>query len=32
MCRSNNYPNGFYCSWHLTSPTYIPDTFNITVT
>ncbi|XP_044299979.1 ciliary neurotrophic factor receptor subunit alpha [Varanus komodoensis] len=31
MCRSNNYPNGFYCSWHLPSPTYIPDTFNITV-
>ncbi|XP_053157706.1 ciliary neurotrophic factor receptor subunit alpha isoform X3 [Hemicordylus capensis] len=32
MCRSNNYPNGFYCSWHLPSPTHIPDTFNITVT
>ncbi|XP_015682745.1 ciliary neurotrophic factor receptor subunit alpha, partial [Protobothrops mucrosquamatus] len=31
MCRSNNYPIGFYCSWHLPSPTYIPDTFNITV-
>ncbi|XP_072849137.2 ciliary neurotrophic factor receptor subunit alpha isoform X2 [Pogona vitticeps] len=31
MCRSNNYPNGFYCSWHLPSPTYINDTFNITV-
>ncbi|XP_060092241.1 ciliary neurotrophic factor receptor subunit alpha [Heteronotia binoei] len=31
MCRSNNYPNGFYCSWHLPNPTYIPDTFNITV-
>ncbi|KAM6470930.1 ciliary neurotrophic factor receptor subunit alpha isoform 3-T6 [Liasis olivaceus] len=31
MCRSNNYPVGFYCSWHLPSPTYIPDTFNITV-
>ncbi|XP_054842853.1 ciliary neurotrophic factor receptor subunit alpha isoform X2 [Eublepharis macularius] len=31
MCRSNNYPNGFYCSWHLPSPTYIPDSFNITV-
>ncbi|XP_061469121.1 ciliary neurotrophic factor receptor subunit alpha isoform X3 [Rhineura floridana] len=31
MCRSNNYPSGFYCSWHLPSPTYIPDIFNITV-
>ncbi|XP_026576608.1 ciliary neurotrophic factor receptor subunit alpha-like [Pseudonaja textilis] len=31
MCRSNNYPIGFYCSWHLPSPTYIPDTFNITI-
>ncbi|XP_042304773.1 ciliary neurotrophic factor receptor subunit alpha isoform X2 [Sceloporus undulatus] len=31
MCRSNNYPNGFYCSWHLPSPTYINDTFDITV-
>ncbi|CAM4672611.1 unnamed protein product [Lepidochelys kempii] len=31
MCRSNNYPKGFYCSWHLPSPTYIPNTFNITV-
>ncbi|XP_034630246.1 ciliary neurotrophic factor receptor subunit alpha isoform X2 [Trachemys scripta elegans] len=31
MCRSNNYPKGFYCSWHLPSPTYIPNAFNITV-
>ncbi|KAM4707575.1 ciliary neurotrophic factor receptor subunit alpha isoform 3-T3 [Discoglossus pictus] len=31
MCRSNNYPTSFYCSWHLPSPTYIPNTFNITV-
>lgn len=31
MCRSNNYPASFYCSWHLPSPTYIPNNFNITV-
>ncbi|KAM8960965.1 ciliary neurotrophic factor receptor subunit alpha [Pelodytes ibericus] len=31
MCRSNNYPSSFYCSWHLPSPTYIPNAFNITV-
>lgn len=31
MCRSNNYPKRFYCSWHLPSPTYIPNTFNISV-
>ncbi|XP_071988827.1 ciliary neurotrophic factor receptor subunit alpha isoform X2 [Engystomops pustulosus] len=31
MCRSNNYPASFYCSWHLPSPTYIPNYFNITV-
>ncbi|XP_053556957.1 ciliary neurotrophic factor receptor subunit alpha isoform X2 [Bombina bombina] len=31
ICRSNNYPTSFYCSWHLTSPTYIPNYFNITV-
>uniref|UniRef100_A0A8C3CIX4 Ig-like domain-containing protein n=1 Tax=Cairina moschata TaxID=8855 RepID=A0A8C3CIX4_CAIMO len=31
MCRSNNYPKGFYCSWHLPSPTYIPNSFNISV-
>ncbi|KAM4809051.1 ciliary neurotrophic factor receptor subunit alpha isoform 2-T2 [Rhinophrynus dorsalis] len=31
MCRSNNYPASFYCSWHLPIPTYIPNTFNITV-
>lgn len=31
MCRSNNYPKGFYCSWHLPTPTYIPNYFNISV-
>ncbi|OCT98934.1 hypothetical protein XELAEV_18011165mg [Xenopus laevis] len=31
MCRSNNYPSSFYCSWHLPFPTFIPNTFNITV-
>ncbi|XP_068109106.1 ciliary neurotrophic factor receptor subunit alpha isoform X2 [Hyperolius riggenbachi] len=31
MCRSNNYPASFYCSWHLPSPTYIPNYFNISV-
>ncbi|XP_068279289.1 ciliary neurotrophic factor receptor subunit alpha isoform X2 [Nyctibius grandis] len=31
MCRSNNYPKGFYCSWHLSAPTYIPNSFNISV-
>ncbi|XP_073412808.1 ciliary neurotrophic factor receptor subunit alpha isoform X2 [Dendrobates tinctorius] len=31
MCRSNNYPASFYCSWHLPSPTNIPNYFNITV-
>ncbi|XP_063309614.1 ciliary neurotrophic factor receptor subunit alpha [Pelobates fuscus] len=31
MCRSNNYPASFYCNWHLPSPTYIPNSFNITV-
>ncbi|XP_007948847.2 ciliary neurotrophic factor receptor subunit alpha [Orycteropus afer afer] len=30
-CRSNTYPKGFYCSWHLPTPTYIPNTFNVTV-
>lgn len=30
-CRSNTYPKGFYCSWHLPIPTYIPNTFNVTV-
>nr|KAF6314317.1 ciliary neurotrophic factor receptor [Myotis myotis] len=30
-CRSNTYPKGFYCSWHLPVPTYIPNTFNVTV-
>ncbi|XP_072462379.1 ciliary neurotrophic factor receptor subunit alpha isoform X1 [Notamacropus eugenii] len=30
-CRSNSYPKGFYCSWHLPSPTFIPNTFNVTV-
>ncbi|XP_038600329.1 ciliary neurotrophic factor receptor subunit alpha isoform X3 [Tachyglossus aculeatus] len=30
-CRSNTYPKGFYCGWHLPSPTYIPNVFNVTV-
>lgn len=30
-CRSNTYPKGFYCTWHLPTPTYIPNTFNVTV-
>uniref|UniRef100_A0A5F4W567 Ciliary neurotrophic factor receptor subunit alpha n=1 Tax=Callithrix jacchus TaxID=9483 RepID=A0A5F4W567_CALJA len=30
-CRSNTYPKGFYCNWHLPTPTYIPNTFNVTV-
>nr|XP_054365238.1 ciliary neurotrophic factor receptor subunit alpha isoform X4 [Mirounga angustirostris] len=30
-CRSNTYPKGFYCSWHLPTPTYVPNTFNVTV-
>lgn len=31
MCRSNNYPASFYCSWHLPSSTNMPNNFNITV-
>ncbi|XP_075043184.1 ciliary neurotrophic factor receptor subunit alpha isoform X1 [Mixophyes fleayi] len=31
VCRSNNYPASFYCSWHLQSPTYIPNNFSITI-
>lgn len=31
MCRSNNYPKSFYCSWHMPNPTYIPNSFNISV-
>ncbi|XP_054896704.1 ciliary neurotrophic factor receptor subunit alpha isoform X1 [Poeciliopsis prolifica] len=30
-CRSNTYPKGFYCSWHLTHPTYIPSSFEVDV-
>lgn len=30
-CRSNTYPKGFYCNWHLPTPTYLPNTFNVTV-
>lgn len=30
-CRSNTYPKGFYCSWHLVHPTYIPTTFEVEV-
>ncbi|XP_043933737.1 ciliary neurotrophic factor receptor subunit alpha [Protopterus annectens] len=29
LCRSNTYPRGFYCSWHLNHPTYIPNEFEI---
>ncbi|KAG5841502.1 hypothetical protein ANANG_G00200200 [Anguilla anguilla] len=31
MCRSNTYPKGFYCSWHLLDPTYIPTDFDVHV-
>ncbi|XP_066507458.1 ciliary neurotrophic factor receptor subunit alpha isoform X2 [Hoplias malabaricus] len=30
-CRSNTYPKGFYCSWHLQHPTYIPTDFEVQV-
>lgn len=30
-CRSNTYPKGFYCSWHLQQPTSIPTDFLVTV-
>ncbi|KAM6987022.1 ciliary neurotrophic factor receptor subunit alpha isoform 1-T2 [Aplochiton taeniatus] len=30
-CRSNTYPKGFYCSWHLQPPTYIPTEFEVDV-
>ncbi|XP_016295688.1 ciliary neurotrophic factor receptor subunit alpha-like [Sinocyclocheilus anshuiensis] len=30
-CRSNTYPKGFYCSWHLQHPTYIPTDFEVYV-
>lgn len=30
-CRSNTYPKGFYCSWHLTHATYIPTEFEVDV-
>ncbi|XP_046716301.1 ciliary neurotrophic factor receptor subunit alpha [Silurus meridionalis] len=30
-CRSNTYPRGFYCSWHLLHPTYIPTEFEVNV-
>ncbi|KAK1800575.1 hypothetical protein P4O66_005783, partial [Electrophorus voltai] len=30
-CRSNTYPKGFYCSWHLQYPTYIPTEFDVDV-
>ncbi|KAF4081845.1 hypothetical protein AMELA_G00145010 [Ameiurus melas] len=30
-CRSNTYPKGFYCSWHLLHPTYIPTEFEVDV-
>ncbi|KAM9540338.1 ciliary neurotrophic factor receptor subunit alpha-like [Salvelinus alpinus] len=31
MCRSNTYPKGFYCSWHLQHPTSIPTDFDVNV-
>ncbi|XP_041915878.1 LOW QUALITY PROTEIN: ciliary neurotrophic factor receptor subunit alpha [Alosa sapidissima] len=30
-CRSNTYPKGFYCSWHLTPPPDIPTEFEVNV-
>ncbi|KAL0963276.1 hypothetical protein UPYG_G00352070 [Umbra pygmaea] len=30
-CRSNTYPKGFYCSWHLQHPTSIPTDFQVNV-
>ncbi|XP_015195682.2 ciliary neurotrophic factor receptor subunit alpha [Lepisosteus oculatus] len=30
-CRSNTYPNGFYCSWHLQHTTNIPTDFEVHV-
>ncbi|XP_028830747.1 ciliary neurotrophic factor receptor subunit alpha isoform X2 [Denticeps clupeoides] len=30
-CRSNTYPKGFYCSWHIQHPTYIPTEFEVKV-
>ncbi|KAJ3605055.1 hypothetical protein NHX12_027105 [Muraenolepis orangiensis] len=30
-CRSNTYPKGFYCSWHLQHPTNIPTDFQVEV-
>ncbi|XP_030623724.1 ciliary neurotrophic factor receptor subunit alpha [Chanos chanos] len=30
-CRSNTYPKGFYCSWHLQHSTYIPTDFEVNV-
>ncbi|XDV53794.1 hypothetical protein PO909_022215 [Leuciscus waleckii] len=30
-CRSNTYPKGFYCSWHLQHPTFIPTDFEVNV-
>ncbi|XP_055488064.1 ciliary neurotrophic factor receptor subunit alpha-like [Leucoraja erinacea] len=31
VCRSNAYPDMFYCTWQLASPTYIPTEFDISV-
>ncbi|XP_041090708.1 ciliary neurotrophic factor receptor subunit alpha-like isoform X2 [Polyodon spathula] len=30
-CRSNTYPKGFYCTWHLPRPSYIPTEFEVSV-
>nr|XP_054600175.1 ciliary neurotrophic factor receptor subunit alpha isoform X2 [Nothobranchius furzeri]XP_054600176.1 ciliary neurotrophic factor receptor subunit alpha isoform X2 [Nothobranchius furzeri] len=30
-CRSNTYPKGFYCNWHLQHSTYIPTSFEVDI-
>ncbi|XP_055065072.1 ciliary neurotrophic factor receptor subunit alpha [Misgurnus anguillicaudatus] len=30
-CRSNTYPKGFYCSWHLQHPPNIPTDYEVDV-
>ncbi|XP_012995704.1 ciliary neurotrophic factor receptor subunit alpha isoform X2 [Esox lucius] len=30
-CRSNTYPKGFYCSWHLPHTTSVPTDFDVNV-
>ncbi|XP_069780187.1 ciliary neurotrophic factor receptor subunit alpha isoform X2 [Narcine bancroftii] len=31
LCRSNAYPDTFYCTWQLSTPTYIPTEFDVSV-